>query len=464
MVVSVLSLAALAADGTPLAVALDVPSTDLTTATYTGAVDASDVLDAFGVIVPFTPPDLALLSTGEASSGFPQPGTDFGAIGEGGDRTTLDLALVAPADAVRFEVRINFLSAEYPEFVGSQFNDKFHVNVTGSAWSGDASKDDLGRPISVNSAFFGVTSADALAGTGFDGDAYSYDYYTYYDYTGSGLIGGGTGWVTIAVPVAPGEPVDVAFVIHDVGDGVFDSTVAIDDFRWSTEPLDEPAIIAPPAIDWLTPKRGPIEGGGETELRGRNFDATCFAVLGGNVAEETVFVDSHHLRIVAAPHEAGLVDVRVDCEDGEAALNGAYTYYDVPPDGLDVLRILEVLPWTLPLDGGDVTLTVEGLADGVSVKVGGEAVVATPVDATHLSFTAPPHAGGVVDVELTAPDGRYDVRVGALFYLDEDARLAPGDTDVSFDTGGAPGCSCGGSSSAPWAALGLLLLALRRRS
>lgn len=462
MLVSVLSLAAFADDAADLAAALDVPAADLTSATYTGAADANAVRDALGVIVPFTPPDLALLSTGEAGDAFPQPGRDFGAIGEVGDRTILDLELLAPIDAFRFEVRVNFLSAEYPEFVGSQFNDKFNVNVTGSAWSGDASKDDQGRPISVNSAFFGVTSAEALEGTGFEGDAYSS--YSYYDYYGSGLVGAGTGWVTLAVPVTPGEPLEVAFVIRDVGDGTFDSTVAIDDFRWSTVPLDEPAVIAPPAIDWLTPKRGPVEGGGETEIRGRNFDVTCFAVLGGNVADDTVFVDSHHLRIVAAPHEAGLVDVRVDCEDGETALNGAYTYYDVPPDGLEALRILEVAPWSLPLDGGDVTLTVEGLVDGVSVKVGGEAVAATPVDATHLSFTAPPHAGGVVDVDVTSPDGRYDVRVGALFYMDEDARLDTRDTDVGYDTGGTPGCACGGSSAPPWAALVLLMLASRRRS
>ena len=457
MVACLLTLAALAEDGVPLALAMDVPSGDVTTAVYTGPVTAADVTDALGVIVPFTNADLVLLSSGVAGDEFPQFGTDFGVIGAPGDRATLDLTVLAPVDAYRYEVKIYFLSAEYPEFVGSQFNDKFQVNVTGTAWSGDAGVDDQGRPISVNSAFFGVTSAEALEGTGFDGvDPFDTD--------GSGLIGGGSGWLTIAVPVTPGEAVATEFVIRDVGDGTYDSTVVLDDFRWSTEPLDEPAVIAPPAIDYLTPKRGPIEGGGETEIRGRNFDATCFAVLGGNVADETIYVDSHHLRITAAPHVAGLVDVRVDCEDGETALNGAYTYYDVSPDGLETLRIVEVAPWTLPLTGGDVTLTVEGLVDGASAKVGGEAAVVTPVDATHLTIAAPPHAGGVVDVELQTPDGRVAVREGALFYMDEDARLDNRETGPSYDTGGTPGCSCGGSSAPPWLALGLLLLAFRRRS
>lgn len=457
MLACVLSFAAQAADGTALALALDVPATDLTTATYTGDTSAALVADALGVIVPFTPAELAILSTGEAGSLEPQLGTDFGAAGAPGDRGTLEVTLLPPADAYRFEVQVYFLSAEYPEFVGTLFNDKFQVNVTGPAWSGDAGMDDQGLPISVNSAYFGVTSAEALDGTGFEG-------IDPWDTTGSGLIGGGSGWLTIAVPVTPGAPVDVEFVIRDVGDGSYDSTVVIDDFRWTTEPLDEPAVIAPPAIDWLSPKRGPVEGGGETELRGRNFDPSCFAVLGGNVADETVFVDSHHLRIVAAPHVAGLVDVRLDCEDGEAALNGAYTYYDTAPQGLDALRIVEVLPWTLPLGGGAVTLAVEGLVDGVGVKVGGEAVDVTPVDATHVSVIAPPHDGGVADVEIEAPDGRVDVRVGALFYVDEAARLDDVDTDVGYDTGGPPGCSCGGSSAPPWLALGLLVLAFRRRS
>ena len=78
MVACLLTLAALAEDGVPLALAMDVPSGDVTTAVYTGPVTAADVTDALGVIVPFTDADLVLLSSGVAGDEFPQFGTDFG--------------------------------------------------------------------------------------------------------------------------------------------------------------------------------------------------------------------------------------------------------------------------------------------------------------------------------------------------------------------------------------------------
>jgi hypothetical protein len=43
-----------------------------------------------------------------------------------------------------------------------------------------------------------------------------------------------TGWLTTIAPVSPlDETIDVVFSIHDESDGILDSLVVIDNFRWT---------------------------------------------------------------------------------------------------------------------------------------------------------------------------------------------------------------------------------------
>ncbi|MBM4419905.1 MAG: hypothetical protein FJ033_16600 [Chloroflexi bacterium] len=48
--------------------------------------------------------------------------------------------------------------------------------------------------------------------------------------------GGGTSWLTSASPVVPGETVALDFLLFDVADGILDTSVLLDDFRWTTAP------------------------------------------------------------------------------------------------------------------------------------------------------------------------------------------------------------------------------------
>ena len=45
--------------------------------------------------------------------------------------------------------------------------------------------------------------------------------------------GGGTAWLTTSAPVQPGQVFNLDFYIWDTGDSAFDSTVIIDNFRWT---------------------------------------------------------------------------------------------------------------------------------------------------------------------------------------------------------------------------------------
>ena len=41
-------------------------------------------------------------------------------------------------------------------------------------------------------------------------------------------------------PVSPGEIITLKFSIWDEGDGVWDSAVFLDNFRWHTTPIQDP--------------------------------------------------------------------------------------------------------------------------------------------------------------------------------------------------------------------------------
>lgn len=182
-------------------------------------------------------PNLIVLSSGIAAAvgdpGYvsPQGGTSFSnsapyppitckSSGTVYDYTELKLVLKVPANVQAFSFDFNFMSAEYPEWVGSSFNDQFVAVLDSKAFKGNVSFDSKKNCIGINSALFNVCNgcplgAAALAGTGYDGG-----------------IGGGTGWLTTTAPVTPGETITLRFMIFDESDHILDSAVLIDDFRW----------------------------------------------------------------------------------------------------------------------------------------------------------------------------------------------------------------------------------------
>ena len=60
-----------------------------------------------------------------------------------------------------------------------------------------------------------------LAGTGFEDHA-------------------ATSWLVTRAPVEPGEDFRLRWTIYDSGDGLLDSTVVLDNFRWLGDPETEP--------------------------------------------------------------------------------------------------------------------------------------------------------------------------------------------------------------------------------
>jgi hypothetical protein len=165
--------------------------------------------------------------------GFPKNAAGCPGPGAGGlqanDPVSLYLKIRVPTNAKSFSFNFSFFSAEYPEWVCTEFNDVFvallHSKVPGNpADDFNISFDQNHNPVCVNIGFFAHTSGSdpVLAKTFLENGN-----------------GGATGWLVTQAPVQPGEEITLQFAIWDTGDHDWDSTVIIDNFKWSVEPASE---------------------------------------------------------------------------------------------------------------------------------------------------------------------------------------------------------------------------------
>lgn len=449
---------ALSTTGPDLAQSAAVPSADIVSAVLKGNKAASDVLTSLGILTPQEGADFAYLSTGRVGQS-PEPGQDLPPMGRPqGDRSTVTLTLTVPSNANSFAFDFYFLSAEYPEFVGSPYNDEFVAEVTGSAWSGNAALDSAGNAISVNSALFSVTQSSQLSGTGFDNG-----------------VGGGTGWLTVVVPATPGDSLTLVLSVYDVTDGVYDSGVLIDNFYWSEAEITTPVIISDVDIDFLTPKRGPVAGGVMTTVVGSGFNESCSVTFDNVDAISTTWVSATELLAEVPPHAPELVDVKVACLAVEDNLIGGYTYYDETAGEIPPL-IQAVEPYQLDVLGGEKVLVIgQDFQEGLELRLDNDILPVTFIDSESFEFQSPEHAEGLADVQVTNPSGLVDLRSGAVLFVAQPTwpleDTAPADT-ANADTGNPEsgpgkidGCGCAVQPQAtPWfGALFLPLLVLFRR-
>lgn len=148
-----------------------------------------------------------------ASTDMSQPGSSMlsGLIGglQTFDAASYKVKLIPQGDVLH--VKYVFASEEYPEYVGSQFNDVMGVLVNGANC---ANVPGTSQPVSVNSINAGQ-NADYYVdnSTGAAGYSTSMD--------------GLTQPLTCDVPVTPGTPVTVEIGVADTSDGVYDSAVAL---------------------------------------------------------------------------------------------------------------------------------------------------------------------------------------------------------------------------------------------
>lgn len=169
------------------------------------------------------------------------------------DDVALEVVLRPPDSAEALAFDFNFLTYEWPDYVCSEFNDFFVTLLEpfpNGQTDGNISFDSAGNSVSVNNALVSVCDcvggppcsappgsnlidyacdlgAVELSGTGFEDHA-------------------GTSWLNTTSPIDATGLVKLRFAIYDSGDGILDSTVVIDRFRWRGTAPDDPETTPVP--------------------------------------------------------------------------------------------------------------------------------------------------------------------------------------------------------------------------
>jgi Ca2+-binding RTX toxin-like protein len=178
------------------------------------------------VLFPIAGEDATILSTGDVTdaditNNSPGTSTDNGGGGGGHGGAVFDLVTLrvdfdVPDTANCLTMDFRFLTEEFPEFVGSSFNDGFLVEVDETNFEvggngnvtapNNIAFDPDGFEVTVNST---GTSADNALGTTYDG---------------------GSPVLRATTPIEPGS--HALFIsVYDINDGVFDTAVLLDNLR-----------------------------------------------------------------------------------------------------------------------------------------------------------------------------------------------------------------------------------------
>lgn len=448
---------------------IDFPLSDVVSWSQTqGSPEMIDVRSTLGTFGSFAS-TFCLLSTGLVDNittltdhDYPPAGSMFG------DRVTVEWVLDVPPDANSFLLRSMFLSREYPEWVGSEYNDTMEIWLDGTAWSGQILFDSVGSLVTVNNSLFTVTDPATLAGSGFDQD-------------------GTTGWLVSTAPVTPGDQITITFSLWDESDGVWDSAALLDYFTWSsgtismpyttwadddgmpgTGPTEPTGPLPPIELAYASPKVLPLDDPPSVRLHGAGFIDDMTVLVGGETVPFTLVTDAE-LELSALPAasalglpEGGPVDIFIQRGFVSATLASGLVYSDeagAPPD------VESIGPLTLPTGGGEVVVQGTGLdvlgwglrwADGPYI----EGFTATPGANPSTSVTLDIPGGEPGVLELWAEVPASDPLIWPV------VRQAPPSAPEAVDVEDEPAsASCSTASSTP-SALALLLLPLlgwRRR-
>jgi hypothetical protein len=211
--------------------------------------------------------------TSGAPPGFPSqtPACPAVTFGEPHDGAALRVVVRVPTNALTMSFDTNLFSYEFPDWVCSTYNDTFVVIMTPSPEGEPATAKDnvafdpMGNTIGANSSFMAVCDMNVIAGassgvmktyvcpegpskllaTGFGID-------TTDDATGDDKNQGSTDWLTTTVSVASvaGKEITLLFTVWDSSDGVFDTTVLVDNVRWTF--ATNANEVPPPAVQPVT--------------------------------------------------------------------------------------------------------------------------------------------------------------------------------------------------------------------
>ena len=234
-------------DGYDLAIAMLANQSTYVSSQYwdrdTAGHRQSVVIGSRGNLIPSDGSSFPLFSTGRAdlvyatSSGL-NPGSERGNWFQGGqygtprDEANLQVQLQVPEFMHYLYYDVQFFTVEYPDYVGTQYNDQLTITVNSPSMGVSS------YIINVNGGDFVLNARDtALLGTGYN--LYAQDNapsgvdWLQATPNSNGADAGATALVGRDHPVSPGEIITLTIDIRDEGDNQFDSMAFIDNVRFS---------------------------------------------------------------------------------------------------------------------------------------------------------------------------------------------------------------------------------------
>ncbi len=231
---------------------------------------------------------------------------------------------------------------------------------------------------------------------------------------GSGFRAGATvavgGTAATGVSVGSSSSITCTSPAHAAGAV---TVVVSDEFGQSSSAVGGHAYVAAPSVTAASPSVLPLSGGQTVTLTGTDFRTSTILTVGGTAIPGRIVNSATSLSFTAPAKSAGAAAVKVEDEFGQSSTTSAVLSYAGAP------TISSVSPAQVQAAGGQtVTVTGGGFRSGARVFLDG--VEATPVSvgsATSLSFTAPAHAAGAVDVKVQDEYGQSSTSVDALSYV-----------------------------------------------
>ena len=247
-----------------LAGAMGIPGSAVVSGSYNGSDPlAFGIGDApLGTYFPTSGNTFAILSTGLASSADapnlePSLSGILGGLdnSDGTDMVQLALDITIPANANCLGFDFAFYSEEFPEFVGSPFNDTFTAEIGGTDLS--IITDVLGFPnvVAPLNFAFGAVGEIMSVNTAFGVVSPTLSTYD-----------GMTPLLRATTPVTPSSTTQVVFTVQDLGDSIYDSAVFIDNFFVSGDQCQTGTGFTP-VIGTIPPEGGSLT---YTNIDGQN--------------------------------------------------------------------------------------------------------------------------------------------------------------------------------------------------
>ena len=243
---------------------------------------AGGVVNSFGPILPYEGNFMAMISSGD------------GAIG--GSSSSLKQTFTVPAGVGELSLHYNFISEEYPEYVGSQFNDVMNVTLHTPDGSREVAFEE------VNSANFEPVSGVPC---------------------GSGdCTWGQTGWLSASIDVSQwaGTNDTLTLTVHDVGDTAYDTVVLIDNI--AIENSNSSDVAMPLNSNYIVDPDNYLSFGFESTTLGThlgidymtsNANPDVFAICDGTV--KIVNTDRADYQTEYRQYWSGFIVVEHNCGD-----------------------------------------------------------------------------------------------------------------------------------------------------